>query len=165
MKKPMLIGNTFSLKWTLTKAEDYFKRLYEAIRDDESIRTIAAGALRIGGYDELTYYLLRKYPEHDFKYHKAAKNIVRERLINQALEGKISTAMSIFVLKNRHGFVDKVETTHNIKVEQPLFGDTEDLPPADQTPALEDGIEDAVIVEPPSAEEISDSEENDKKAG
>lgn len=119
-------GNTAAAKWTPEKAQDFINRLVEIIEKRKNIRTVSEAATEAGGYENLTNYLLEKYEDTglvDFEPYKKAKDIAKNRLINDALDGEANATLSIFLLKNCHGYKDKIENTHEIKGEQPLFGD------------------------------------------
>ena len=54
---------------------------------------------------------------------KKAKDICKNRLAAQALDGEANPTMAIFLMKNNHGMTDKVQNTNvnaNIETDRPL---------------------------------------------
>jgi hypothetical protein len=103
-------GNDYNLIWTLEKTKELFDKILNYILDNKKCRSVSEAALEIGEYEDLVLYLEKKYPEQDFRTLKKAREIVKNRLVNQGLDGEANTAMAIFILKNNHGFRDKIET-------------------------------------------------------
>lgn len=127
-------GNTNAETWTLEQAEDFCSEVYNILLDNKSIRTLGGACLKAGGYETLIYYLQQKF-NTEFESIKKAKEIVKERLIEQGLDGDANPTMAIFILKNNHDMKDRVDhTTDNkaiknndsIKVEFVDFSEDED---------------------------------------
>ncbi len=110
-------GNDYNLIWTLEKTNKLFDDILNYILDNKKCRSVSEAALEVGEYEDLVLYLEKKYPEQDFRTLKKAREIVKNRLVNQGLDGEANTAMAIFVLKNNHGFRDKIETENTNKNE------------------------------------------------
>ena len=119
------VGNKNAERWDLDTALAFADEVLLIMESSQNVRTIGKAALRAGHYAEVIAYIENKFPDVEFKALKKARELARERLIDQALDGDANTAMAIFVLKNNHGMVDKVQNDHTIKTEQPLFGDDE----------------------------------------
>lgn len=49
--------------------------------------------------------------------HKKALSLAEQALVNGSLTGKYNAAVSIFMLKNNHGYKDKQETEHSGQVD------------------------------------------------
>lgn len=125
-KKSYNQNNKAAEKWTLEDAIIFSEEMLDLMERRNDIRTIGKAALKMGHYAEIIAYFTNKWPDHDFKAFKKARELAKERLIDQALDNEVSTGMAIFVLKNNHGMTDRVENDINLRTEQPLFGDDED---------------------------------------
>lgn len=127
-------GNTNAESWTLEQAQDFCREVYDILLNNKSLRTLGGACLKAGGYETLIYYLQQKF-DTEFEPIKKAKEIVKERLIEQGLDGDANPTMAIFILKNNHDMKDRVDhTTDNkaiknnesIKVEFVDFSEDED---------------------------------------
>lgn len=103
-------GNINAEKWTLEATNELFDNILEYIINDEKCRSISEAAIEVGEYEHLVMYLENKYSEIDFTSIKKAREIVKNRLVNQGLDGKANSTMAIFILKNNHGMTDKQQT-------------------------------------------------------
>jgi hypothetical protein len=115
-------GNKHNEKWTYEESIDFLQRVSDYVVEHKECRSLSEAAVECDGYEELISYVINKH-SIDFKPIKKAKDIVKNRLVKQGLEGDVNNSMAIFILKNNHGMTDKTENTHNIKTEQPLFGE------------------------------------------
>jgi len=126
-------GNTNAEKWTLEEAEKFCNDVLEVLQKDKKIRTLGGACLKAGGYETLIHYLEEKY-NTVFEPIKKSREIVKERLIEQGLDGDANPTMAIFILKNNHNMTDKqqtdittngkdVSTTPIIKFVEPEDGD------------------------------------------
>ena len=105
-------GNDFNLIWTIEKSEKLFEDILKFVQDNKKCRSLSEAVVEIGEYEELISYILNKYPQHDFKSIKKAKDIVKNRLVKQGLDSECNTTMAIFILKNNHGMTDKQDLNH-----------------------------------------------------
>jgi hypothetical protein len=126
-------GNTNAEKWTIEEAEKFCNDVLEVLQTDKKIRTLGGACLKAGGYETLIHYLEEKY-NTVFEPIKKSREIVKERLIEQGLDGDANPTMAIFILKNNHNMTDKqqtdittngkdVSTTPIIKFVEPEDGD------------------------------------------
>lgn len=112
------IGNTNSLVWTKEKALEYIKQVFDFVEHNEQCRSMAKACTETGHYETLLYYLQEKFElsNVDFEPIKACKDIIKARLMEQALNNDANATMAIFILKNNHGMADKVETKQEVTV-------------------------------------------------
>ena len=102
--------NTNAEKWTIEEAHNFCNEVLSILSKNESIRTLGGACLKAGGYEQLINYLESKF-SIDFVSIKRAKEIVKERLIEQGLENEVNSTMAIFILKNNHDMKDRIDTT------------------------------------------------------
>lgn len=110
-------GNDNAEKWTLEKTNELFDKILEQVKSDKKCRSISEAALEVGEYEGLVLYLEKKFSDTVFLSIKKAREIVKNRLVNQGLDGDANSTMAIFILKNNHGFRDKIETENTNKNE------------------------------------------------
>lgn len=103
-------GNKYNERWTLEVANDFFDRILKYIKQNKNCRSLSEACVELNEYEEVINYILRKYPEQDFKPIKVAKDIVKNRLASQGLDGEANPTMAIFLLKNNHNMTDKQQT-------------------------------------------------------
>ena len=103
-------GNTNAEKWDLKLTEMFFDDILKYVKENPKCRSLAEAAVEVGEYEELIQYLINKYPNTVFKSIKKAKDIVKNRLVNQGLDGEANPTMAIFILKNNHNMTDKQQT-------------------------------------------------------
>lgn len=103
-------GNKYNERWTLEVANDFFDRILKYIKQNKKCRSLSEACVGLNEYEEVINYILRKYPEQDFKPIKVAKDIVKNRLASQGLDGEANPTMAIFLLKNNHNMTDKQQT-------------------------------------------------------
>ena len=102
-------GNTNAEKWTFEEANDFCNKVLEVLEANKKIRTLGGACLKAGGYETLIHYLEEKY-DTVFESIKKSREIVKERLIEQGLDGDANPTMAIFILKNNHNMTDKQQT-------------------------------------------------------
>lgn len=103
-------GNKYNEVWDLETAKTFFDDILQYIKENKKCRSIAEACVELGEYEDLVGYLIKKFPEEDFRPIKSAKDIVKTRLVNQGLDGEANPTMAIFILKNNHQMTDKQQT-------------------------------------------------------
>lgn len=125
--------NTNAEKWTLEEAEKFCNSVLAYIEKNKKCRSLSEACTELGQYEDLINYLSNKF-DVVFRPIKRAKDIVKNRLVNQGLDGDANSTMAIFILKNNHNMTDKqqtdittngkdVSTTPIIKFVEPEDGD------------------------------------------
>lgn len=107
-------GNDYNLIWTKDKASEFCDKVLKYIEDNKKCRSISEAAVECGEYEELISYFRTKFGQ-DFKSIKKAKDIVKNRLVNQGLDGDANPTMAIFILKNNHNMKDRIDHTTDDK--------------------------------------------------
>jgi hypothetical protein len=102
-------GNKYNEVWNIETAEQFCDDVLQYILDNKKCRSLSEACTELGEYEELLSYLHNKF-DKDFKSIKKAKDIVKTRLANQALDGIANPTMAIFLLKNNHNMSDKQQT-------------------------------------------------------
>jgi hypothetical protein len=103
-------GNNNAEKWDLIRVEKFFDDILKYVQSNTKCRSLSEAVIEVGEYEELISYLLNKYKEVEFKSIKRAKDIVKNRLVQQGLDGDANPTMAIFILKNNHNMTDKQQT-------------------------------------------------------
>lgn len=103
-------GNKYNEVWDLETTEQFFNDIVEWIESNPKCRSISEAVVELGQYEELVSYLINKFSDKDFKSIKRAKDIVKNRLVKQGLDGEANSTMAIFILKNNHNMTDKQQT-------------------------------------------------------
>ena len=103
-------GNTNAEKWDLVTTEMFFDDILKYVQANPKCRSLSEAVVEIGEYEELISYLTNKYKDVVFKSIKRAKDIVKNRLVEQGLDGDANSTMAIFILKNNHNMTDKQQT-------------------------------------------------------
>ncbi len=103
-------GNTNAEKWDLVTTEMFFNDILKYVQSNPKCRSLSEAVVEIGEYEELISYLTNKYKDVVFKSIKRAKDIVKNRLVKQGLDGDANSTMAIFILKNNHNMTDKQQT-------------------------------------------------------
>ena len=104
-------GNKYNEVWDLETTKEFFQDVLNYILDNKKCRSISEAVVELGQYEELVSYLCNKFNDQDFKSIKRAKDIVKNRLVNQGLDGDAHATMAIFILKNNHGMKDRHDLT------------------------------------------------------
>jgi hypothetical protein len=102
-------GNKYNEVWDIETAEQFCEDVLQYILDNKKCRSLSEACTELGEYEELLSYLHNKFNK-DFKSIKKAKDIVKTRLANQALDGIANPTMAIFLLKNNHNMTDRQQT-------------------------------------------------------
>jgi transposase-like protein len=102
-------GNKYNEVWDIETAEKFCDDVLQYILDNKKCRSLSEACTELGEYEELLSYLHNKFNK-DFKPIKKAKDIVKTRLANQALDGIANPTMAIFLLKNNHNMTDRQQT-------------------------------------------------------
>lgn len=102
-------GNKYNEVWDIETAEKFCDDVLQYILDNKKCRSLSEACTELGEYEELLSYLHNKFNK-DFKSIKKAKDIVKTRLANQALDGIANPTMAIFLLKNNHNMTDRQQT-------------------------------------------------------
>lgn len=115
-------GNKNAEKWTIEEAETFCDSVLQYIKDNKKCRSLSEACVECGEYEDLVHYLCKKY-DTVFRSIKIAKDIVKNRLASQGLDGDANATMAIFLLKNNHNMTDKQQTEIKADIRTPIFGD------------------------------------------
>ena len=107
-------NNKNAEKWTLEEAEKFCNNVLQILEDDHKVRTLGKACLMAGGYETIINYFEEKY-KTVFEPIKKAREIAKERLIDNALDNDVNTTMAIFILKNNHNMKDRQDVTSGDK--------------------------------------------------
>lgn len=114
-------GNKYNEVWNIETSEAFFQDTLNYILDNKKCRSISEAVVELGQYEEVVSYICKKFPDEEFKSIKRAKDIVKNRLVNQGLDGDAHATMAIFILKNNHNMKDRHDvTTDNKSVNQSI---------------------------------------------
>ena len=115
-------GNKNAEKWTDDEINKFIKSVHAYIDEIQNCVTLAEATLECGQYEQILRYFETKKSQHiDFAPIKKSKDILKNRIIKNALNNKYNPTMAIFVLKNDY---DMNETqNHNVNM------NTENIPP------------------------------------
>jgi hypothetical protein len=103
-------GNNNAEKWTIELAQTFLNDILKYVQENKKCRSLSEAAVECGEYEEVISYLQNKFNTIDFKSIKRAKDIVKNRLAQQGLDGEANPTMAIFLLKNNHNMTDKQQT-------------------------------------------------------
>ena len=108
-------------KWNEETMPVKLAEIKKLIQNDSTIYTLSAPLSRVGLYSEWWSHMTIKFKEnHSISQSiKEIESMIEARIINDTMVGTArSAALSIFLLKNKYGYVDKVETdnTQNVNV-------------------------------------------------
>lgn len=108
-------------KWNEETMPVKLAEIKKLIQNDSTIYTLSAPLSRVGLYSEWWSHMTIKFKEnHSISQSiKEIEAMIEARIINDTMTGTArSSALSIFLLKNKYGYVDKVETdnTQNVNV-------------------------------------------------
>lgn len=96
-------------KWTKEEAEKLFNSAL-TISNEDDIYFIGTIAKRLGTYRQIFDYLINKFPIFDLTKKQIDGNIESNLFLAGLTNKDINGAVSIFGLKNNHGWKDKTET-------------------------------------------------------
>lgn len=101
------------LIWTEDKVLELGDNLYNWMMEDEKNIWFETFLYENGGiYPQFVSEMCDKYPNFS-ELIKKCKKLQEAKLINGALNNKTNTVMTIFLLKNHHGYKDKIESDVN----------------------------------------------------
>jgi hypothetical protein len=103
-------GNNNAEVWTEQSAKTFFDSILKYVQENKKCRSLSEASVECGEYEELISYLQNKFNTIDFKSIKRAKDIVKNRLAQQGLDGEANPTMAIFLLKNNHNMTDRQQT-------------------------------------------------------
>lgn len=116
-------GNKNAEKWTLELAEEFCNKVLDIIENNKKIRTIGKACLEAGKYENILDHFNTKFG-FVFDSIKRAKEIAKQKLIEDGLNNDVNTTMAIFILKNNHDMKDRSENTNttnlNVKSIEPI---------------------------------------------
>ena len=104
------LGNNNAEIWTEETTKVFFDKILEYVQENKKCRSLSEAAVECGEYEDIIQYLQNKFSNIDFRSIKRAKDIVKNRLANQGLDGDANPTMAIFLLKNNHGMTDRQQT-------------------------------------------------------
>lgn len=108
-------------KWNEETMTEKLAEIKTIIQNDSTIYTLSAPLSRVGLYSEWWSHMSIKFKENNSisQTIKEIESLIEARIIGDTMVGTSkSAAFSIFLLKNKFGYVDKVETdnTQNVNV-------------------------------------------------
>ena len=103
-------AKTKPVKYMADVVMDILNRMQGRLKQDEGICYIKELLVEENLYDELWSYLKRRYAKNQkiFKAIKKIEGILENRIVRRMAEGRYSTVGSIFILKNKYRWIDKV---------------------------------------------------------
>lgn len=110
-------NNKYNERWTERKSIEFFKKSLELLKHDKSIVFIGSLAVAMDSYKEIYTYLTNKFGEKNKDFltiKKEIDSIIESRLFSGALNNDLNSTVSIFGLKNNHGWKDKTESDVNM---------------------------------------------------
>lgn len=107
-------NNKNAEKWTFEEAEKFCNSVLQILEDNPKVRTLGKACLMAGKYEQIINYFEDKF-KTVFVSIKKAREIAKERLIDNALENDVNTTMAIFILKNNHNMKDRQDVTSGDK--------------------------------------------------
>lgn len=104
-------GTKNAEKWFPDEINKFLEAVYNYIDENVNCVTLTEATLECGQYEQiLRYFETKDNPEINFAPIKKAKDILKNRIIKNAILNKYNPTMAIFVLKNDYGMKDKQET-------------------------------------------------------
>lgn len=102
-------GNRAAAKYSVEDAIDIFEQVLELVRVDESIYLLSQALNELDYYANLPSYLLRAFPDVPYlkELHEKTMSHLESRLAMASLRGTVKEATAIFLMKVRHGMVEK----------------------------------------------------------
>ena len=110
MQKRKTNAKTKPVKYLAEVVLDILGRMQDRLNSDEGICYIKELLVTENLYDEIWAYYKRRYKDN-IKIIKAIKKIedtLENRIVRRMAEGRYSTVGSIFILKNKYRWIDKV---------------------------------------------------------
>lgn len=113
-------GNKYAEKWNEETALEFVLKVMQYNEDNEQNYHLGLSLIECGGYPELWAYFCNTFDNNSkvFKAIKKVEQLLEARIVNNTINGEAkSAAMSIFYLKNKHGYEDKLVNDNTHKVE------------------------------------------------
>ena len=113
-------GNKSAEKWTEKKSLEFINRGLDYVRENDDVLSLADILDHLDSYPDVWAYLTEKFKENKnvFRAIKRVENRLERNIIKAGAYDKAG-AMSIFLLKNKFGYTDKVQTEHSGEVKIP----------------------------------------------
>lgn len=106
-------GNTYAEKWNEETMTETLENMVDYLRDNNAVYTLTSALIEFDLYPQWWSEMTEKFKENS-KVSEAIKrveSIIESRIINDTMVGDAkSAAFSIFLLKNKFGYVDKQES-------------------------------------------------------
>ncbi len=102
-------NNKNAEKWTTKEIIEFIDRVYSYVNENKECSSLVEAITECGEYEQILRYFETKESPVDFAPIKKAKDIIKQRLIKNGLNGTNNPTMSIFILKNNHDMKDKSE--------------------------------------------------------
>lgn len=113
---PAKKGNTYAEKWTKETVLPILEEIEELARDDsEKAPLYLGGALaQVHLYSEIWSYWKEKFSNEEevFQSIKKIEQLFEQKIYEGALKGDLVASVSIFGLKNNHGWKDQSQVDH-----------------------------------------------------
>jgi len=103
-------AKTKPVKYLADVVMGILNRMQDRLNSDEGICYIKELLVEENLYDELWAYFKKRYKDNSkiFKAIKKIENTLENRIVRRMAEGRYSTVGSIFILKNKYHWIDKV---------------------------------------------------------
>lgn len=116
------------IKWTPERAEELAKQLDEWFMADES-RVFWKSFFDVNKLDPDLIQDLQSVSPAFSRTIKSLEALQERRLVERGMNNKANVAMAIFVLKNKHGYADKMESRVEQKIDQTVTANAAELTP------------------------------------
>ena len=111
-------GNKFAEKWNEETVMDKLKEIEIYLNENTKEYLLKGCLTKVGLHIDWWADMSNKFADNEnvFRTIKDVETIIEQRIVNDTMSGDAKSAtFSIFLLKNKFGYVDKVETeTNNI---------------------------------------------------
>lgn len=112
-------GNKNAEVWTDEVVLDKIESIIDVLKSNVSEYTLGGALIEVGLYPQWWSEMAQKFKENRIVSEAIKKTefIIEQRIVNDTMTGDAKSAtFSIFLLKNKFGYVDKQETenTHSI---------------------------------------------------
>lgn len=103
-------AKTRPVKYLADVVMGILNRMQDRLNSDEGICYIKELLVAENLYDELWAYFKKRYKDNTkiFKAIKKIEDTLENRIVRRMAEGRYSTVGSIFILKNKYRWIDKV---------------------------------------------------------
>lgn len=111
-------GNKNAEKWTEKKTLEMLDKALHYVRSDNEVISLADIMDHLDYYPDLWAYLTDKFKDNHlvFRAIKRVESRLESNIIKAGAYDKAG-AMAIFLLKNKFGYADRIETDHTTKGE------------------------------------------------